>query len=521
MDWREICTIAGSSCAAAGVVLGSFRLPRRRGGGGGGAFAEAAEPCVFLFDRTDLVDASGGARELLAASPLDGDAWTRFLSYVTPRFPGVEEKLAGLPGTGRVTLPSATRNPLTLRAEFLGGLTRILLVRGPGADGEQASDGLGQRALEDEVEAMRATMDRAPFLVWREDAERSVTWANRAYLELVQTGRAAIGPLPWPLPALFPALRWDGSTCPAQQRISHTAAPGGEPRWFDSQCFAQGTDRVVFALPANAAIQAERALQSFVQTLTKTFAHLTLGLAIFDRNRQLALFNPALIDLTGLSPEFLSSRPTLLRLLDTMRERQMLPEPQDYKTWRAEIAALEQAAASGQYEETWTLPNGQTYRVTGRPHPDGALAFVFEDISAEMMATRRFNAELELTRAVIDASTEAVAVFAPSGLLVLSNAAYDRLWNEAAPRPAQTTISDAMRLWQQRSAVSPVWHEARAFVLETGERRPWSGETRLADGRLLACRFLPLPGGASLIGFQPVAGGRRPGRVEGGARASA
>jgi hypothetical protein len=45
---------------------------------------------------------------------------------------------------------------------------------------------------------------------------------------------------------------------------------------------------------------------------------------------------------------------------------------------------LEEEAASGLFEETWSLPGGQTYRVIGRPHPNGALAFMFEDISGLM-----------------------------------------------------------------------------------------------------------------------------------------
>ena len=100
-------------------------------------------------------------------------------------------------------------------------------------------------------------------------------------------------------------------------------------------------------LPADTAVHAEAALRSFIQTLSQTFAHLKIDFAIFDRRRQLVLFNPALGDLTGLAPEFLSSRPTLFSLLDALRERRMIPEPRDYKHWRREMLELE-AAAAGQ-----------------------------------------------------------------------------------------------------------------------------------------------------------------------------
>ena len=41
------------------------------------------------------------------------------------------------------------------------------------------------------------------------------------------------------------------------------------------------------------------------------------------------------------------------------------------------------------------LPNGLTYRVRGRPHPNGALAFLFENISAEISLTRKFRTKLD------------------------------------------------------------------------------------------------------------------------------
>ena len=42
------------------------------------------------------------------------------------------------------------------------------------------------------------------------------------------------------------------------------------------------------------------------------------------------------------------------------------------------------SAEDGLYQEIWSLPSNVTYKVTGRPHPDGAVAFFFEDISADV-----------------------------------------------------------------------------------------------------------------------------------------
>lgn len=257
------------------------------------------------------------------------------------------------------------------------------------------------------------------------------------------------------------------------------------------------------ALPADNLARAEADLGQMIQTMAKAFAHLPIGLAVFDRDRHLQIFNPALADLIALSPEFLSRRPSLVAMLDAMRNRRMVPEPANWKDWRHAIAQMEQAATGNQYEETWSLPGGQTYRVTGRPHPDGALALMIEDISSETIRSRRHRADLELCQGVIDTLDEAIAVFSSSGRLVMSNAAYGKLWaHEPASEVTALGIRQLSAHWRASSAPSSIWAEAEDFVATFGPRDPWQAEARLSDGRLIGCRFAPLQDGASLASFR-------------------
>ena len=166
---------------------------------------------------------------------------------------------------------------------------------------------------------------------------------------------------------------------------------------------------------------------------------------------------------------------------------------------------LERAASSGVYEETWNLPGGQIYRVVGRPHPNGALALMIEDISNEISRTRRYRADLELGQSVIDSMDEAVAVFSETGQLVMSNMAYARLWgHDPSENLSGGTIRALAGHWRSQSAPNAVWAEAEDFVATIGDRAHWTGEARLLDGRMLSCRFRPLSGGATLVGFNLV-----------------
>ncbi|MGR3292059.1 MAG: PAS-domain containing protein, partial [Paracoccaceae bacterium] len=383
---------------------------------------------VFLFEDGRLINATRAATRMLASAPAAETDWERFVSVFGSRFPDLDQQLADLSAHQDISIESAEGNG-RLTAEWFEETTRITLADLSEPDNQNASGTPRILAMERELETLRATAEFAPFLVWRQNAAGTVTWANNAYLALAQNSDGSTNLPVWPPARLFDLTNSCKTALKsASQRLTTHIEGEAESRWFD--CFETrlGDESLYTAVAADKVVKAEIALRDFVQTLTKTFAHLTIGLAIFDKQRRLALFNPALADLTTLSAAFLSTRPTLQAVLDRLREKKMLPEPKDYKSWRKRLDELEVAAVNGTYAETWALANGCTYRVTGRPHPDGAVAFLFEDISAEISSTRRFRAELKNSQAVLDALPEAIALFSPTGQLLLSNSEYTHLW---------------------------------------------------------------------------------------------
>jgi PAS domain-containing protein len=466
------------------------------------AAAQGGEGTVFLFDGDTLIDATPAARQILATSRGRGSHWLRLIGYLSLYFPDVEAQVQRLEDEGQILLEgrSSQGKTLLLAADLSGGLIRISLTD-PTQDGRpMLTDALAHRALTQEVEHLREALAQAPLPIWRETEGGEVVWANSAYM------LKAIGTIPagkelgWPLPRLFERV---ASQSTARGQRAAVKIPDEDIAWYDLIGTASGTERLVFALPADAAVNAEGALRDFMQTLTKTFAQLPTGLAIFDRQRQLQLFNPALMDLTGLPAEFLSMRPSLLSVLDALRDRKMIPEPKDYRSWRRQLVEMEKAAASGLYEETWNLPDGQTFKVVGRPHPNGALALMIEDITYEVSRSRRYRSDLELGQAVIDEMDEAVAVFSSSGQLVMSNLAYAVMWaHDPEISVITTTIRTVAAHWRALSAPSALWSEAEEFISTVGNRMPWRSEARLLDGRLVSCRFSPLAGGATLAGFR-------------------
>lgn len=449
---------------------------------------------VFFFDGSDLIDATSAAQDLLGHDA-KGFKWTDLRNLLGGDFPGFPETIEDVNQKGHVRIKALNTTLATdALCEWVDGITRVELFTGRNSP----------QSTSNEPEILKVAMDAAPYPVWRIDDEGTVRWCNAAYAALSRKIRGQETDLADPLfPKTGLALVGpEGSGKKARVRIQPTGSD--KHLWFDVTTVAQAGGTLCYGVDVNAVVDAEIAQRNFVQTLAKTFAQLSIGLAIFDRNQQLALFNPALIDLTSLPADFLSGRPDLLAFFDRLRDRQMMPEPKDYTNWREQLSQLAAAAADGKYQETWSLPSGSVYSVSGRPHPDGAVAFLFEDITAEITLTRRFRSELELGQGVLDALDDAIVVFAPDGALIFSNQPYNRMWGvEPESSFAQVTVLDATRTWQDRCTATPTWGEIRDYVGSRENRVEWWSEIHLRDGGCLSCNVNPIASGATMVSFRP------------------
>lgn len=466
---------------------------------------QAEGSITFLFDDEVLVDVTPRARALMEQCKSQRSDWENFLTLLSARFPHLRSQCKDLASVGRKTIaPNDSQNGW-IEAEYWNGLARITLVQDKDHP-DQTLDPLTTAAMEHELATLRSIGEDSPQLIWKRDAEGVLVWANRAYIELSEEMNP-LGPndvLPWPPRDIF-----EGAVAPLGAAplidMHRIDVPGQEkPIWYEVTSLKRGTDTIHFAVDSSAVVFARDAQRTFVQTLTKTFAQLSVGLAIFDADRRLVLFNPALVDLTTLPTEFLIGRPTLFSVLDRLRDQHMIPEPKNYASWRDQTMALESAAVEGSYHETWSLPNGQTFRVTGKPHPNGAIAFLMEDISDEISLTRKFRSQIDTTTAVIDNLAASVAVFSSSGSLIMANRSYRQLWGAQAEGSLNSRdFQDELATWQATSAPSPVWLKLKETFARGGGDAAWDGTIWLDSHVELLCHYAPLPDGNHQVTFMP------------------
>ncbi|KAF0676301.1 PAS-domain containing protein [Profundibacterium mesophilum] len=456
----------------------------------------------FLLDGERIVDATEEARLMLARNRIPQSGRAELAALLTRSFGDLESVWPrdDGPANGALLSPDGTRC-LSLRRE--GQMIRVtisdceLLAR----PGER--DPCQHSAETEELDHLRLVTDRIPFPVWRQRPDGVITWCNKAYLDLASQGSdAPVGTWPPPMVLSVDAqTRWpeheDG-----RLRLQSSCKPD---QWYDCHLSRIGEDMLISASDASGIVEAETSRSDVVQTLSKTFATLTIGLAVFSPDRRLALFNPALTDLTTLPVTLLLERPDFFSFIDALRSRKKMPEPKDYKTWRAQIARFDSSDAGAPYSEAWHLPFGQTLKITGQPQPNGALALLFEDITAEISMTRNLRAELETAQTVFNALDDALAVFDAGGTLTMSNDAYDILWKvETRHGVLAQTIGNAAERWRNLSVPCETLNALQAYLAESGKTDGWEGELRLRDGRSLICRLAPMPGGALRAMFTPM-----------------
>ncbi|MBK0326010.1 PAS-domain containing protein [Rhodobacteraceae bacterium F11138] len=491
IEWIALAAICLSAAAVA-VGLLSPRMQRRRPG------PQATDDMIWIFDGTDLVDATAPARHLLG--PTDAPQhWDDLYHTFCTGYPTMPKSPQDVERATTLVAPALEcAEPTEMAFEWIGGITRVELRTCKKHAAPQADPTQVLSAASKELETLRFAVNNAHYPVWRVTEKGEVIWYNKAYEELCQS---VLGKKPGPDTALFSAP-YEVPIPTRKGRRSVTIPETGKKLWYDVTIIEYENGTLIYGVDINAVVDAEQAQRNFVQTLAKTFAQLSIGLAIFDRDRQLVLFNPALIDLTALPADFLSARPTLLSFFDRLRDQRMMPEPKNYGSWRDQLADLVAAAADGRYQETWSLASGSVYSVSGRPHPDGAVAFLFEDITAEITLTRRFRSDLEMGQAIFDRLDDAIAVFSMDGTLTFSNAAYHALWDVDPENCfAQTSILDSVRIWQDNCAATPVWGDIRDFVASQEDRAEWWAKVTLKSGESLICSIHPILNGATMINF--------------------
>ena len=193
----------------------------------------------------------------------------------------------------------------------------------------------------------------------------------------------------------------------------------------------------------------------------------TLGtaFAVFDNAKKLSFYNQASAHLWQQDVNWLDSAPSYTSFLENVREKRLLPEVPDFRSYKnEEINAFSEILEPK--EDMLHLPNGNTIRRVRSPHPMGGVVFAFEDVSDRLATRRAYNALLQVQEEILNNLFDAVIIFGSNGRLKAYNQAYLSLWKlEELFLQKEPSLSEILE--EQRSFFNNVdnWNEFKEDII--------------------------------------------------------
>ncbi|MBA5724297.1 HAMP domain-containing sensor histidine kinase [Candidatus Liberibacter sp.] len=254
---------------------------------------------------------------------------------------------------------------------------------------------------------------------------------------------------------------------------------------------------------AGIAIDVSRETEATDQ-LTRTYEtlhHLTVAIAIFDKNRCLQFYNQSFMQLWEMNINFLSSNPSNDELLELLRSLSKLPEQLNWKSWKENVFSV--YVSSQTYKDTWHLPSGQTLRVIAVPLPQGGAIWMFENLTAQVNLQTKYNTLVKVQGETIDHLSEGVAVFGPDGKIKLSNPAFRFLWEIQEEQVLPGTHIRNIAITCSKNYNQPDDWDLFVTVITSfeDERKSFKGTLELLSDLVLEYAVIPLPNAQTMLTF--------------------
>ncbi|MFI3242555.1 MAG: PAS-domain containing protein [Alphaproteobacteria bacterium] len=159
------------------------------------------------------------------------------------------------------------------------------------------------------------------------------------------------------------------------------------------------------------------------------FSALGTAFVVFDESQKLNFCNDAFIKLFKLEKLWTLSKPTYSQFLDILREKRIIAETSQYKTYKQEeLLAFETISAP--IEDLVFLTDEKTLKRVKAPYSQGGLIFAFEDISNQITQQNEYMSLLNMQKDMLNTIFDAVVIFAPDGRISFYNDSFIEMWQE-------------------------------------------------------------------------------------------
>jgi signal transduction histidine kinase len=351
-----------------------------------------------------------------------------------------------------------------------------------------------------------ALLDRLPYPVWRRDAEFALVWCNRAFAQLLdQTPEEVIGQQR-EVSGAAKALARRAQKLVLGQSESRQLVVMGHRRLFDfHEVPLEDGSMVGFALDQTALEESHAELVRHIAAHDDVLQSLGTGIVIFGPDQRVKFFNAAYREQFGLDAAFLRGEPTIDQVLEAKRERRLIAEQADFRSYKREFIRHVTTLIEP-FEDLIHTPGDATFRMVATPHPFGGVTLTFEDVTDKLTMERNYNTLIAVQKETIDQLYEGIAVFGSDGRLKLHNPAYVRLWGlTGEDLEGEPHVSRIVDLVQPYFAGPNDWSEMRRrIVSDVVERAPRALRLERKDGKIIDIAGIPLPDGGKLFKYADV-----------------
>ena len=148
--------------------------------------------------------------------------------------------------------------------------------------------------------------------------------------------------------------------------------------------------------------------------------------AIFGQDQSLVFFNSAFESFSMLTYEYLNNKPTESEILDSMRQKEILPYQANFQEWKKKQLNIYETL--NDREQWWYLQDGRTIRILSQPNPMGGVTHIFENHTERLALENEAKLLSEIQKQTIDSLSEGIVLFGIDGKIKLHNPKFSELW---------------------------------------------------------------------------------------------
>lgn len=337
-------------------------------------------------------------------------------------------------------------------------------------------------------------LNHVDILLWNRNEHGMIDWANQAYCKF--TG--------WNNKTQFPELFGEAGRQKLQEqdlfKEKLSTVLQGDRYIFDVLAIRHNGEETGLAVNVNEQEKIKQELITLKQGYMEILDQISTSVAIFDHAMVLQFYNQSFLQLWNLDIQFLENHPTHTLVLDRLREMGGLAQHTNWRQWKESILAVYRAIEP--LEQIWHLSDRRVLRVVARPHAQGGVIWLFENLTEQVELETRYNTLIKVQGETLDHLTEAVIVFGSDGKVRLINPAFIQLWDLNSELSIEGTHITQIASFYEKTRNISIWGELSQYVVGfTDERDKISNRVDLSNGQILDYMVVPLPNGETMFTF--------------------